>query len=71
MFWDRASYGDDSGSVQAELKNGVHTIYSTNVHCVVTWGPDWRGGNIDSVQIELKKGVDTVYSNDYSFEAES
>jgi hypothetical protein len=63
--------------VQAELKQGVDTIYSTygafaavmKDGSVVTWGDSNYGGDSSLVQAELKQGVDTIYSNYGAFAA--
>jgi capsule polysaccharide export protein KpsC/LpsZ len=49
--------------VQAELKQGVDTIYSTDFafaavmrdQSVVTWGSPWSGGDSSTVEAELKQ----------------
>jgi hypothetical protein len=62
--------------MQAKLKQGVNTIYSTGSafaavikdKSVIIWGlPNW-GGDSSAVQAELnseeRKGVDTIYSTE-------
>jgi hypothetical protein len=64
-------------AVQAELKQGVDTIYSTGNafaavmkdRSVVTWGHTRWGGDSSLVQAELKQGVDTIHSTNYAFAA--
>jgi co-chaperonin GroES (HSP10) len=70
VTWGNAGSGGDSSRVQAELKQGVDTIYSAygafaakmQDGSVVTWGAARKGGDSSRVQAELKQGVDTIYS---------
>jgi hypothetical protein len=76
-----AKTGGESSAVQAELKQGVDTIYSTECAfaakmkdgSVVTWGRAGHGGDSSAVQKELnneeRKGVDTIYSTRSAFAA--
>jgi hypothetical protein len=60
--------------VEAELKQGVDTIYSTNVAfaakmqngSVVTWGDPGSGGDNSAVEAELKKWI-SEHNNVQSF----
>lgn len=56
--------------MQAELKQGVDTIYSND--CAVA--AKMRDGSVDrgdssTVQGKLKQGVDTIYSTGFAFAA--
>ena len=61
VSWGHARDGGDSSSVQAELQQGVDTIFSNNSAfaalkhdgSVVTWGRDSFGGDSSTVQAEL------------------
>ena len=75
MTWGHQGSGGDSSGVQAVLKTGVDTIYSTGgAFCakllnggIVTWGDEGSGGDSSGVQAELKTGVDTIYSTGGAF----
>jgi hypothetical protein len=63
VTWGDAKWGGDSSRVQAELKQDVDMIYSTeNAFAaqmldgrVVTWGSAYDGGDSSRVQAELKQ----------------
>ena len=65
VTWGRADRGGDSSAVQAELKQGVDTIYSTRYTfaakmrdgSVVTWGHARSGGDSSAVQTELSNSL--------------
>ena len=60
VTWGHADWGGDSSIVQAELKQGVDTFYSTERAfaakmvdgSVVTWGLAGSGGDSSTVQAE-------------------
>jgi hypothetical protein len=61
VTWGLSGWGGNSSRVQAELNQGVDTIYSTHYAFaakmkdgrVVTWGNDRYGGDSSDVQAKL------------------
>jgi hypothetical protein len=75
VTWGNDEKGGDSSAVQAELKQGVDTIYSTRYAfaavmrdgSVVTWGNASYGGDSSTVRAEVEQWLNERDTVQYFF----